>query len=116
MRVCVGVCVTQKAVGESITAEGRAAEVSSGGEVFNMVYRKAVIAWQETLESDLRKSGSNSITSAWSKVGLGSRLDKHCTMWTGECPRYHHTRAHTRTLVPFIRPTVYAHLSLPRAY
>jgi hypothetical protein len=62
--------------------EGCAAEACKGGEGFNKVYRAAFIEWRTQLAKDLMQCHYNTITSAWSKVGLGSVLDKGCEMWT----------------------------------
>jgi hypothetical protein len=59
-----------------------ASEACKGGVCFNRIYRRAFIKWQAQMEADLRSQGYNTITSAWTKVGLGLELDKGCEMWT----------------------------------
>jgi len=59
-----------------------ASEACKGGVCFNGIYRRAFIKWQAQMEADLRSQGYNTITSAWTKVGLGLVLDKGCDMWT----------------------------------
>ena len=60
----------QAYVGQAGQLDGRIADACKGGEIFNKVYRRAIIKMKAQLASDLRKTGHNIITSAWVKVGL----------------------------------------------
>ena len=59
----------QRYVARAAELSGRVAEACKGTEVFNLVYRRAIVSLMKQLEVD-RKAGCNVITSAWVKVGL----------------------------------------------